>query len=111
MADPVVWFEVTGNDSKKMQSFYGELFDWKIEDNGGYGMVAAGEGGIGGGVGSFPSAPPHLTFYVQVPDLQAHLDRATSLGAEVVLPPTDLPGVSLAMFKDPEGNVVGLVKG
>jgi hypothetical protein len=35
MAAPAVaWFEVTGKDGAALQSFYGELFDWKIQDAG-----------------------------------------------------------------------------
>jgi len=52
------------------------------------------------------------TFYVQVPDLQATLDQAVAKGGKVVMPPMEIPGmVTLAQFADPEGNLVGLVKG
>ena len=54
MAAPAVaWFEVTGKDGASMQRFYGDLFDWKIDDAGdgsGYGLVQAGAKGIGGGL-------------------------------------------------------------
>jgi hypothetical protein len=34
------------------------------------------------------------------------------IGGKTVLPPTDVPeGPSLALFSDPEGNVIGLVTG
>jgi uncharacterized protein len=50
--------------------------------------------------------------YAQVDDLQATLDKATSLGAKVILPVTDVPGgPTIAMFADPAGNVTGLMKG
>jgi predicted enzyme related to lactoylglutathione lyase len=53
-----------------------------------------------------------VTIYVQVPDLQAALDQAVALGGKVLMPPTEIPGVvTLAMFADPEGNVIGLTKG
>ena len=35
-----------------------------------------------------------------------------SHGGSVLLPPKEVPGiVTFALFKDPEGNVMGLVKG
>jgi uncharacterized protein len=52
-----------------------------------------------------------VTIYVEVPDLQAALDRAVKLGGSVVTPPTEIPGVTaIALFADPDGNVTGLVK-
>ena len=49
--------------------------------------------------------------YVEVNDLQAYLDKAEKLGGKTIMPPTEIPDqVTLAMFTDPEGNVIGLVK-
>jgi predicted enzyme related to lactoylglutathione lyase len=41
----------------------------------------------------------------------AMLDRITALGGTAVGPPMDVPGqpVSIAMFRDPAGNPIGLV--
>ena len=56
MGQPVVQFEVMGEDADKLQSFYSDLFDWKITSHGNYGIVERhvnGDGvGIAGGVGS-----------------------------------------------------------
>jgi len=68
--------------------------------------------GINGGImkpkpGGIPAS--HLTFYVQVEDLQATLDEAGKLGGETVVPPQPIPGIgSMALLRDPEGNVIGL---
>ena len=52
-----------------------------------------------------------MTFYAQVDDLQAYLDKAEQLGGMTVMPPTEIPNVvTLAMFSDPEGNIIGMVK-
>jgi predicted enzyme related to lactoylglutathione lyase len=121
-AAPVVHFEVIGKDAKKLQNFYSKLFDWQINaDNPmNYGLVNAagngtevGKGSIGGGVGSAPEgAPGYVTFYVQVPDLEATLKKVASMGGKTIVPPTEIPNmVTFAMFQDPEGNAVGLVKG
>ena len=114
MGNPVVHFEVAGKEAKKLQKFYADLFGWKIDANNpmDYGMVAAEEGGIGGGVSPSPDGGTHVTFYVQVDDLQAALDKAEKLGGKTVNPPMDVPGgPSLAHFTDPEGNFIGLAKG
>lgn len=113
MADPVVHFEVAGKDAKKLQKFYSDMFGWDIDANNPmeYGMIAALPDSIAGGVGPSPTGAPHVTVYVQVPDLQAALDKAEKLGGKTATPPMDVPGgPSLAHFIDPEGNFVGLVK-
>jgi uncharacterized protein len=77
-------------------------------------MVDGQSAGISGGIGSEgPGGRVRTTFYVDVPDLQAALDRAVQLGGTVASPPMEIPGtgVSIAQFSDPDGNLIGLVKG
>lgn len=113
MANPVVHFEVVGRDADALAGFYGELFGWRSAaiEGMGYHMVEREEGGIGGGIGSSQDGGAgHVTFYVQVDDPQAALDRAVALGGSVVAPVMSIPNtVTLALFADPEGHVVGLV--
>jgi len=114
MANPVNHFEVLGQDGPALQQFYGSLFDWKIDAANpmNYGIVAPSEGGIGGGVAASQDGSSVVTFYVQVDDLQAALDKAESLGGKTVMPPMDVPGgPSIAQFSDPAGNVIGLALG
>ena len=116
MKKPVVHFEVVAKDGDAAQEFYSRLFDWKLDaDNPmNYGTLEAPEsGGIGGGIGPAPEGSSgHLTFYVQVDDLQAYLDKAESLGGKTIMPPTEVPDqVTFALFSDPQGNTVGIVKG
>ncbi|MFQ5751804.1 MAG: VOC family protein [bacterium] len=116
MSAKVVHFEVLGKDAKKLQHFYSELFDWKINaDNPmNYGLVQAeGEGSIGGGIAAAEEGTPgHVTFYVEVDDIPAHLSKAESMGGKTVVPETEIPNmVTFALFADPEGHVIGLVKG
>ena len=116
MGNPVCHFEIMGKDYQKSMGFYKDLFDWKISEHEGmsYGMVEAGaeKGAIGGGIcPTQEGAPPSLTFYVLVDDLQAYLDKAVKLGGKPVVPPTPIPGIGgFAMFADLDGNVVGLFK-
>src|SRR5688572_33366481 len=79
MGQPVVHFEVIGKDGEKLRSYYSELFGWEINaDNPmDYGTVDragnlnADGVGIGGGVGKGPEGyEGHVTFYVEVPDVE-----------------------------------------
>ena len=113
MSSPVVHFEVVGKDPKKLHGFYSSIFGWKIDANNpmNYGLVEAGrEGAIGGGIGQAEGSA-HATFYIEVPDPQATLDQVGRAGGKTVVPVTVIPNmVTFAMFTDPEGNLVGLVK-
>jgi predicted enzyme related to lactoylglutathione lyase len=112
VAQPVAWFEITGKDGKKLQDFYAKMFDWKIDANNpmNYGMTEASETGLGGGISASQDGSSNVTVYVAVPDLQAALDKAEKLGGKTVMEPMDVPdGPKIAMFADPEGNVIGLL--
>ena len=117
MQNPVVWFEVLGKDGRALQRFYSDLFGWKSEPADGdtsYGLVAAQNGGIGGGVGqSQDGGEGHVTFFVEVDDPAAYLKRAEKLGGTTVVPPTEIPTYNLtfAYFTDPQGHLIGLSKG
>jgi predicted enzyme related to lactoylglutathione lyase len=117
MGKPVTHWEVTGKDGKRLQKFYAELFDWKIDTNNPmeYGMVDTGGKGINGGIAAAQQGGPGgVTFYVEVDNLEEYLRTAERLGGKTLLPPSKVPGatppVELAMFADPEGNRIGLVK-
>jgi len=112
MPNPIVHWEIAVKDYLKAKEFYTKLFDWKIDDNNpiNYGMV--NPGGLGGGIcRAEGNIPNYVTLYVQVDDLQQSLDKAVSLGATAVVPPTPIPGIgSFAMFTDPSGNCIGIFK-
>ena len=113
----VACFQITGKDGPAMQRFYGELFDWQIQDAGdgsGDGLVAADEKGIGGGIGAAQDGGPgQVTFYVEVDDPAAYLAKVEELGGKTIAPPMDIEGwnLTIAFFADPEGHVIGLSRG
>jgi len=114
LPNPVTHFEVTGKDGKKLQEFFGKLFDWEIDANNpmDYGMIQPQGRGAGGGVGQAMGGDGGVTFYVEVNDPQAYLDKAVSLGGSVVMPVSEVPGgPTIALFADPEGHVIGIAKG
>jgi predicted enzyme related to lactoylglutathione lyase len=116
MPNPVVHWEIQSNTPEKSREFFAQLFDWHIDANNpyNYGIVdTQSDGAITGGIGpTGDGGPGRVLFYVQVDDLQASLDKAESLGAKTIMPPTEIPGVvTVALFSDLEGNTIGLIKG
>ena len=120
MGQPVVHFEIIGKDAEKLHGYYSELFGWDIdaENPMNYGIVqrdgnvSADGTGIGGGVGQGPEGyAGHVTFYIEVPDVEAALAKAESLGGTRVMGPEQIMDtVELGQFTDPEGHLVGVVK-
>jgi predicted enzyme related to lactoylglutathione lyase len=120
MGQAVVHFEVIGRDGDKLRNYYSELFGWEMDaDNPmNYGIVQrtgntnADGIGIGGGVGVGPEGyDGHVTFYVEVPDVEAALAKAESLGGSRTMGPAQVAeGVEIGMFQDPEGHTIGVIK-
>jgi hypothetical protein len=112
MGQPVVHFEVIGQDGDKLRSYYGDLFGWEFDTDNpmDYGLVNGA--GIGGGVAKGPDGyEGHVTFYVEVSDVEATLAEAESLGGSRVFGPDQLmEGLVLGQFTDPEGHLIGLTQ-
>lgn len=114
MGQPVVHFEIMGTDGEVLRAFYSDLFSWKIDSSNpmGYGLVSpAGNGsGIGGGVAEGPAGyAGHVTFYVEVADVEDALTTAEQLGGTRIMGPESVMGVDMGLFNDPEGHLVGVV--
>lgn len=121
MGQPVVHFEVVGKDGEKLRAYYADLFGWRFDEAVGpmnYGVVPR-EGntnadgvGIGGGVGGFEGGDGHVTFYVEVPDIEATLAQAEALGGKRLSGPDEVPGagILIAHLSDPEGHMIGAVQ-
>src|SRR2546425_9872212 len=99
MANPVVHFEVTGEDGKKLQDFYSGVFGWKVNaDNPmNYGIVDAGEtgGGIGGGNSAGGGGARQGPLYIPGGKPPGHLDKSESKGGKTVMPVTEKPGMGI----------------
>jgi predicted enzyme related to lactoylglutathione lyase len=115
MAHPVVHFEIISKNEPKAREFYTNLFGWEIntESMPGYGLIAAPkEGqGIGGGLMATPceEAGAYATFYVQVEDCAAHLQKAADLGAKVIFGPSEIPGIgTVGNFMDLDNIIIGV---
>ena len=114
-ARPVVVFEIRGRESKRLQDFYRELFNWNIDTtNPAVAQIEAGIGGPEPGpVGIIVQGDaPGVALYVQVADLRSTVDKAKALGGSILLEPFAVPGreLTIARIADPEGTQVGLVQ-
>ncbi len=122
---PVAWFEVAGKDGARLRSFYGDLFGWKtyeVAPGAEYGVTDRVASGIGGGIGTLPNGGSgHVTFFVEVADIEATLREVLRLGGKTISGPRTFPDkrpssqgrgtVTFAYFVDPEGHLVGLCSG
>lgn len=112
MGYPVMWFDLGAADMQPLTKFYDELFRWTLETTAEtYTRIdTRGGSGMTGGIGRSGTGEPWIAFYVEVDDPQSVLDRAESMGAKTVVPVTELPVVTFAMFNDPDGLLIGLMK-
>ena len=113
-------FEIIGTNPAKLRSYYGELFGWEFDTGnatteavsqpGNYGFIlgnAAEE--INGGVGGGEGYEPRVLFYVGVPNVEAALEKAESLGGRRQMGPEGTPGtLVVGQFTDPEENLIGV---
>lgn len=111
MGNPVEHFEIVGENMQLLNSFYGSVFDWKIDPiTEEYSLVTTGSG-IGGGIGGMRQGRRHVTFYVEVANVEAALATIESRGGHKAFGPHPVPnGAIIAGFTDPEGNLVGLLQ-
>jgi len=115
MANPFVHVELNTTDVEKAKTFYGQLFDWKLEDmkmgpSGTYTTINVGDG-TGGGLlkNPMPGVPSFWLAYVLVDDIGAATKKAASLGAKIVKDSIEVPDMGwLSIIEDPTGAALGL---
>ena len=115
MPNPFVHVELNTTDLAKAKSFYGKLFDWRLEDHemgGGmtYTLIGVGDG-TGGGMMTHPvpGMPSAWLAYVGVDDIKASTEKARSLGAQVIREVTEVPDMGwFSIISDPTGAVVAM---
>lgn len=121
MGQPVVHFEIIGNDPAKLRDYFARLFGWEydttspvpdaISEPDGYGFIGnAMNGGIPGGIGGGHAFESRVLFYVGVDDVEAALSAAEKLGGARRLGPVASPNGTLVVghFADPEGHLIGV---
>lgn len=114
---PSVMFEIIAQDQAAMTAFYATVFGWRYQaGRSGFAYVhfPAGSppllGGIGQAEPGVPGFAPGHAFYLLVDAVQPVIDAALAAGGAALMPPTTVDGYTFAMFRDPEGNPVGLIE-
>lgn len=116
MANPFVHVELNTTDIDKAKAFYGQLFDWKLQEvpmtQGTYTMIEVGAGTGGGMMAQpVPGAPSAWVPYVEVSDIEAATGKARSLGATVCMEVTPVMEMGwMSLITDPTGATLGLWK-
>ena len=115
MGNPVMQWQIVAKDPEALTRFYASMFGWTIKtDNAlGYREVdTRSPRGINGGVWPSPPEGHNLVqLFVEVDDVDAYLEKATKLGAQVIVPKSELPdGDALAIVLDPAGLSFGLYR-
>jgi hypothetical protein len=123
MGQPVIHFEIIGTNPEGLRAYYGDLFGWEFDtsspvsdavsepENYGFVQPSPTSDGVGipGGVGGGAGYRGRAIFYVGVPDVEAALQKAESLGGTRKMGPDKAPtGLVVGHFTDPEGNLIGL---
>ncbi len=111
----IVHFEIPANQPEALTKFYGDLFGWKFQkfENPGpeYWFCETGstEPGINGAIMQRQHPQQPWTNYVDVESIDAMLEKAMSLGAQVALPKMPISDMGfVAALLDPQGNLIGL---
>jgi len=119
--DPINHFEIPYDDKDRAQTFYHDIFGWRIETDPdmGYTMVwttdklnekgGTGEPGVIGG-GMVPRENAKIPMLViTVKDIEASLKKIEEMGGKKVHGPDKVGEFGLyAHFQDCEGNLLGI---
>lgn len=111
------WNELATRDTETASRFYTQLFGWQTNTQQmgpmTYTSFMNGDRPAGGMLPiteEWGDAPPNWMVYFAVEDCDRSADRATSLGARIIVPPTDIPEVGrFAVIQDPQGAVFSII--
>lgn len=111
------WNELISTDIDTAKAFYSELLGWTLNDvDTGkmlYTLARNSEREVAGMMALPKDAPkgmqPGWIAYVTVTDVDASLKRAQALGANVCMPPIDVPDIGrFTVLSDPQGVMFGM---
>lgn len=109
-----VWYELMTTDVAGAKAFYQSVVGWDAEDMQMPGMtytMMTIDGAQAAGIYPRPEmakdTPPTWFGYIGVDDVDKAVDKAKGLGAQVHVPPTDIPNVGrFSMIADPTGAAI-----
>jgi len=124
MKNPIVHFEIPADDVKRAREFYGKIFDWKFSKfpHGEYWTVYTSDvdenrmptrpGAINGGLTKREKPGQPFLNYIFVESIDEIIPKIEANGGTIVQPKTEISKEigSFALFRDTEGNVMGIVE-
>lgn len=115
------WNDLATRNAEAAIEFYCAVLGWTParsdpKEVGVYQRLRAGDCGVAGLYAMhgprFEGVPPHWQSYLHVDDVDAAARKAAGLGAAILMPPDDVPGVGrMSMLRDPVGATLALVHG
>jgi uncharacterized protein len=111
--------QLNTSDQGKAESFYSDVFGWKIESvdtgEGGppYWGISNSEGHMNGGMMTLPEGAgmSHWLAYFGTDELDAAVAKIGELGGQVVVEPTPVPTGRFAVATDPQGAFFAIFQG
>ncbi|MFN8572181.1 MAG: VOC family protein [Gemmatimonadaceae bacterium] len=111
------WYELTTPDVEASKTFYPRFTGWGLQPfDADYTMFTNGPAPVAGifrlsGDMQQQGVPPNWMAYVEVNNVDATAQQATSLGGKVLVGPADIPGTGrFAVVQDPQGATIGLYR-
>jgi uncharacterized protein len=120
--DHVQHFEIPYKVRERAKKFYFQAFGWQVFDVPGtsYSFVTTvpiekngmpkRPGAINGGLTPRTKELTAPTLLIKVDSLQPHLTRIEHAGGSILVQPTAMGPVWYARFRDPEGNIMGVIQ-
>ena len=113
----VIHFEIDAAKPERLVAFYEKTFGWKMEKREGpvdYWLITTGKDdqpGISGGLSKRTESQPTMVNTIGVPSVDEFAKKVEKNGGKIVVPKHAIPGVGyIAYFKDPEGNMFGMMQ-
>jgi predicted enzyme related to lactoylglutathione lyase len=115
----ISWNELSTRDMPAAKAFYTKVFPWTAHSNP---MPGGGEyvewqidgKSVGGGMAMSPQIPPQVPpnwlVYFAVANADNTVKRAQELGANVMMPATDIPQGRFAVLTDPQGATFAVIQ-
>jgi len=116
------WNELATRNAEISKTFYCDLFDWQVQEQDMQGMpyslffIKEQESPVAGMLTmteEWPEEiPPHWMVYFAVTNCDEYIKKAKSLGANICVEATDVPGVGrFSVITDPQGAVFSIIQG
>ena len=111
----IMWVELMAKDTKGAAEFYVKVLGVETGQMAGpvpYTMIKVGGNDVAGMMNisdmgpEAANVPPNWSIYFGTTDADSTVENARSLGATVVVPPNDIPGIGrFSVLQDPQGAV------